>query len=448
MPPQPPTQQDPHHAVDLALRAGELLLSAGASAAEVTATCTVVARSCGLGRVECDITFTSITVSGHPAADAAPISGLRLVQRRELDYSRATAVHNVVGDLAAGRVTPPEADHRLRAIATARHPYRRWVVTGARAFLAAGVAVLLGAGPVVTAAAFGATVLVDLAIDRLGRRGLPPFFLNAAGGLIATSVALALVAADIGVRPSLVVAGGIVLLLPGVTLVGSVHDAITGFYVTASARAFETLLLTAGIISGVAVGLSIGVRLGVPMTMWDPSPSGLAEVPLQLAAAAAVSASFAVANYAPRRTLAPAAAAGALGWAVFVGLDQLRLSVTLATAAAAVVIGLGSFVMAARQRVPALVYVAAGIIPLLPGLAIYRGLRRLTEGDTLGGLTLLGTAIAIGLALAAGSLLGEYVAQSLRRTRLPGERRLTGLVQARGARARSVTGGGRGVARA
>ena len=434
MPSHRPGSPDAYRAVDLALRAGELLLSAGASAAEVTATCVAVARAGGLARVECDITFTSITVSGHPADDAGPVSGLRLVQQRELDYSRATAVHNLVGDLAEERISPSEADRRLLAITAARHPYRRWIVTGARALLAAAVALLLGAGAAVTAAAFGATVLVDLAIDRLGRRGLPAFFQNAAGGLIATSVALVLVAADIGVRPSLVVAGGIVLLLPGVTLVGAVHDAITGFYVTASARAFETFLLTAGIISGVAVALSFGVRLGVPAAMWDPPVAGLGEIPLHLLAAAVASASFAVANHAPRRTVPAAAAAGALGWAVFLGLDRLELSVTLASATAAVVIGFGSYALSARHRVPSLVYVAAGIIPLLPGLAIYRGLRRLTEGDTLGGITLLGTAITVGLALAAGSLLGEYLAQAVRRSREPAERRLTGLLRSRATR--------------
>ena len=426
--------QDAHRAVDVALRAGELLLSAGASAGEVTATCVAVARAGGLHRVECDITFTSITVSGHPADEAGAVSGLRLVQQRELDYTRATAVHNVVSDLTEGRIGPSEADRRLLAIATARRPYPRWVVTGARALLAAAVALLLGAGPAVTAAAFGATVLVDLAIDRLGRGGLPAFFLNAVGGFIAMAVALVLVASDIGVRPSLVVAGGIVLLLPGVTLVGAVHDAITGFYVTASARAFETLLLTAGIISGVAVALSFGVRLGVPVAMWDPAVAGLDEIPLQLLAAGMASASFAVANHAPRRAVPAAAAAGALGWAVFLGLDRLDLSATLASAAAAVVIGSGSYALSGRQRVPSLVYVAAGIIPLLPGLAIYRGLRGLTEGDTLGGITLLGTAITVGLALAAGSLLGEYLAQALRRQVAPAERRLTGLLRARAAR--------------
>src|SRR5690606_16567350 len=102
---------------------------------------------------------------------------------------------------------------------------------------------------------------------------------------------------------------------------------------------------------------------------------------------------------APRRTLPPAAAAGAAGWTVFAGLDALALAGATAAAAAAVVIGAGSYVFARWQRVPALVYVAAGIIPLLPGLAIYRGLRRLTEGDTIGGITLLGGAVTVGLAL-------------------------------------------------
>ena len=285
-----------------------------------------------------------------------------------------------------------------------------------------------------TAAAFGATVLVGLAIDALGRRGIPTFFQNAAGGLIAMSVALVLVAADLGVRPPLVVAGGIVLLLPGVTLVGAVHDAITGFYVTASARAFETFLLTAGIISGVAVALSVGVRLGIPVQLWDPPGDSIGKVPVQLFAAALAAGAFAVSSHAPRRTLLPAAAAGALGWGVFLALDRLQLSPTLASASAAVVIGLGSYAVARRQRVPVVVYVAAGIIPLLPGLTIYRGLRRLTEGDTLGGVTLLGTAVTVGLALAAGALLGEYLGQALRRTAAPAERHLTGLLQARSTR--------------
>jgi uncharacterized membrane protein YjjP (DUF1212 family) len=386
-----------------------------------------VAEAGGLERVECDITFTSITVTGHPGPDTAPVSDLRLVHQRELDYSRVTAAHNLVRDLVERRIGVLEADRRLRAVVRARRPYPAVVVTSARATLVAAVAVLLGAGLLVTAVAFAATVVIDLVIGALARVGLPVFFQNAAGGLIATAAALGLYAADTGVRPSLAVAACIVLLLPGVTLVGAVQDAITGFYVTASARAFETFLLTAGIISGIAVALSIGVRAGLPVRIGDPPIPGLDEVPSQLLAAAVVSASFAVANYAPRRTLPAAGLLGMLGWGVFVLVDRGLMSPPLATAAGAMVIGIGAYAIAAAQRVPALVHVAAGIIPLLPGLTIYRGMRRFVDGESIGGITLLGQAVAVGLALAAGAMLGAYIAQATRRGDPRHLRRLAGL---------------------
>jgi uncharacterized membrane protein YjjB (DUF3815 family) len=163
------------------------------------------------------------------------------------------------------------------------------------------------------------------------------------------------------------------------------------------------------------------VRLG------DPPVTGLDEIPGQLLAAAVVSAAFAVANHAPRRTVPVAGILGSLGWATFVAVDQVLLAPTIAAAAGAAVVGAGGYAAAARQRVPALVHVAAGIIPLLPGLTIYRGLRRFVEGDSVQGLTLLAEAIAVGLALAAGALLGEYLAQAARRGDPRHLRRLAGL---------------------
>lgn len=419
-----------HRVLDLALRVGDVLLSGGASASEVTASCVAVAEAGGLERVECDITFTSITVTGHPGPDTAPVSGMRLVQVRALDYSRVSTAHNLVRDLVEARIDVFEADRRLRAVVRARHPYPRTVVTTARATLVGAVAVLLGAGVLVAAVAFVATVVIDLVIGVLARAQLPVFFQNAAGGLIASTAALALYAADLDIRPSLAVAACIVLLLPGVTLVGAVQDAITGFYVTASARAFETFLLTAGIISGIAVALSVGVRAGLPVRIGDPPIPGLDQVPGQLLAAAVVSATFAVSNYAPRRTLPASGLLGMLGWGMFVLVEQALMSPPLAAATGAVLIGIGAYALAAAQRVPALVYVASGIIPLLPGLTIYRGMLRFVDGESIGGITMLGQSVAIGLALAAGALLGAYIAHAARRGDPRHLRRLAGLLPA------------------
>jgi uncharacterized membrane protein YjjB (DUF3815 family) len=199
-------------------------------------------------------------------------------------------------------------------------------VTAARATLAAAVVVLLGGGPEVALAAFGSTVVVSRVNRRLDARQLPVFYQNAVGGFIATAVALGLVAADVGLRPSLVVAGGIILLLPGAVLVGAVQDAITGFLVTASARAFEVLLLTAGIVAGVAVALDVGLRLGVDISISRASGASLDQVPVQVLAAGVAAAASAASEYAPRRTLPTAALAGALGYASLLGLRALDLS--------------------------------------------------------------------------------------------------------------------------
>jgi uncharacterized membrane protein YjjP (DUF1212 family) len=421
-----PEEREAYRILDFALRAGEVLLSGGAGAADVTATTMALANACGLQQVDCDITFTSITLVYVRAKDVAPVTSMRLVRRRVLDYTRVTEVHNLVDDLVEGRVDRDTAMRRLKEIRAARHPYRSWVVTGARAVLAAAIVALLGGGVFVTPAAFVATVLVDRVLLWLDARHVPHFYQNVVGGLIATSTALVLVAADLGVRPGLVVAGGIILLLPGSTLVGAVQDAITGYLVTAAARAFEVVLLTAGIVTGVAIGLEIGVRLDIPVVIAPAASFSLSQVPVQVIAAGLASAAFAAANYAPRRTIPAAGLAGALGWCALISTDPLAVSPAFQSAVAAMLVGFGSFALAHRQKAPPLVYLAAGIIPLLPGLTIYRGMLRLAEGDTVGGLGSLGGAVAIGLALAAGAILGEFLAQPARRDVRRFERRLVG----------------------
>lgn len=95
-------------------------------------------------------------------------------------------------------------------------------------------------------------------IDRLGRLlnriGTPLFFQRVFGAGIATLVAVAayLIA---GQDPTALVATGIVVLLSGMTLVGSMQDAVTGYMLTALARLGDALFLTAGIVVGILISL-------------------------------------------------------------------------------------------------------------------------------------------------------------------------------------------------
>ncbi len=84
-----------------------------------------------------------------------------------------------------------------------------------------------------------------------------------------------------------------------------------------------------------------------------------------------------------------------------------------------------SYTVAGWAEVPPLVIVVSGIVPLLPGLSIYRGLSLLGADDYTGILAMI-TAAAIAISLAAGVILGEYVAQPLRREARRLEQRLAG----------------------
>jgi uncharacterized membrane protein YjjB (DUF3815 family) len=86
------------------------------------------------------------------------------------------------------------------------------------------------------------------------------------------------------------------------------------------------------------------------------------------------------------------------------------------TAVAAIAIGFASRLFGARLHVPPVLLTAVGIIPLLPGLAVYSGLLALSRGepdDLDQGIASLVEAATIAIALAAGVLLGQLIAGRL-----------------------------------
>ena len=144
--------------------------------------------------------------------------------------------------------------------------------------------------------------------------------------------------------------------------------------------------------------------------------------------AALAAAAFAFSSYAPLRSLIPVAAVGAVGAAVFTLVQSIDLGPAWASAAAAIAVGAVSYSVAGRVRVPPLVVAVPAIVPFLPGLSIYRGLTFLADGGFFvsQGILALMTAISVAIALASGVILGEYVAQPLKREARRLESRLAG----------------------
>jgi uncharacterized membrane protein YjjB (DUF3815 family) len=120
-----------------------------------------------------------------------------------------------------------------------------------------------------------------------------------------------------------------------------------------------------------------------------------------------------------RRLVMPAGLIGAAAVAVSLAVGRVEGFGQLSAAGiAALVLGVAGRLLALRLGAPALVLVVPGSYGLLPGLAIFRGLYEMVNGSgpsagslsLQGGITTLLGAMAVLLAIAAGSVLGELLA--------------------------------------
>ncbi len=431
-----PESREIYQTLDLALRIGEQLMSAGAGAADVSATMLNVTHACGLRGVVADVTFTALSLSYQPSMEEPALMQMRQVTHREIDYEDLTMVDHLVRDLIAGDIERDEARTQLARIISSGHRLPRWAVTVGLGGVGAGVGMLLGGNLLVIVIAAVAAMGVDRLQRVMNRRRLPAFYQQVAGGLLATLVAVLTAAMPVHLDPSRVVTASIIMLLAGIGFMGAIQDALTGFPLTAGARILEAMLATAGVIAGVSGGLTLGKVVGVDLGRLTPGAAGWADLPYMTVGAGVCAGAFAFASYAPVRAIPPIAAIGAAAEIVnYLSLDR-GLGRAWASAVAAVLIGVVSYSVAGRTRVPPLVIVVSAIVPLLPGLSIYRGLSLLTTGGN--GLVPLISAAATATALASGVILGEYIAQPLRREARKLETRLAGPRLVGPLRARSV----------
>ncbi|MCY4726547.1 threonine/serine exporter family protein [Nocardioides sp. STR2] len=431
-------RHDVYATLDLALRIGEVLLSSGAGAADVTATMLAVTQACGVRHVSADVTFVDLTLRHQPSSDEPAALQVRSVTRRPVDYADLIEVDQTVSDLVAGAITRDQARDEVARIVSTGHQRHRWAVTLGWGVMGTGIALTLGGSPIVCLLAFAAACAIDGTQLLLPQHRIPAFYQQVAGGFVATAIAVTASATELELNPSRVVTAGIVMLLAGVGIMGATQDALTGFPVTASARLIDALLNTAGIIAGVGAGLTVGDLLGVGLTSFKPGAAGLAEVGVTVVGAAVAAAAFAFASYAPLRAMVAVALVGALGQGVLLAVDSSMVGRTWGSAMAAVTIGAVCYLVAGRFRVPPLVVVVPAIVPLLPGLDIYRGLALLAEGQD--GVLQLASALATALALAAGVILGQYLARPLKREAHRLETRLAGPRMVGPSRRRNGTG--------
>ncbi|KQX80784.1 MULTISPECIES: threonine/serine exporter ThrE family protein [unclassified Streptomyces] len=399
--------------LDLTLRIGELLLAGGEGAEDVEAAMFAVCRSYGLDRCEPNVTFTLLSISYQPSLVEDPVTASRTVRRRGTDYTRLAAVFRLVDDLSdpESHLSLEEAYRRLAEMRRNRHPYPTWVLTSASGLLAGAASVLVGGDLVVFVAAALGAMLGDRLAWLCAGRGLPEFYQFLVAAMPPAAIGIALTLANVEVKASAVITGGLFALLPGRALVAGVQDGLTGFYITAAARLLEVMYFFVGIVAGVLVMLYVGVQLGAHLN--PDAALGITKRPLwQIGASMLLSLTFAVLLQQERSTVLAVTLNGGVAWSVYGAMHYAgEISPVASTAVAAGVVGLFGQLLSRYRFASALPYTTAAIGPLLPGSATYFGLLAIAQNEVDAGLVSITKAAALAMAIAIGVNLGSEISR-------------------------------------
>lgn len=403
-----------HAVFDLSMRVGEGMLGNGAAASEVTATVLRIITSSGIRSVSVTVTFDEITISYLPAPEAAPFTRIRAAGQRIQNFARLEALESITERYVRGEVSLEEASARVHEIPAERRVYPSYLVTAGLALMGGSAAWGLGAGLLVTAAAIVTAAILSVVTEMLTQRRVPLFYVQAVGGFGASLAAVGVHMIDPHANSSIVVVACLIIFLAGLTSLGAMQDAITGWYVTASARILETLMLTTGLVVGVRAGLLVAEMIGADIAVNDSLPTTLSRVVTLAVSGLVVGLGYAVSVQVPRRSLIWCSALAAVTSVVVSLLADSGLDRPWAAGITALGAGTASVVLAERTRAPALMFVMAGVIPMVPGSRIYRGLLALGS-DLDSGAAHLFEAAAIAVALAAGAVLGQLLAARAQR---------------------------------
>ena len=407
-------------AIELAMRIGDMLASSGASAKDTVVMMRRICQVYGLSRAQLDVNYNVILASYYPGGGSPPFTAMRNVSPMVPNLSRVYAVNDLVNQIYGG-LSISKATKRFDKIRKADSAYPAWLAALAAGGISMSVQLLYTTSFKVLVLAWVTGFLVNRFVYLLGNRGMPTLFQQLFGGWLIVGIAAGFTWLNVHPRfnflgyvsPTTIAVGCIFQLVVGARFVAGIQDAIDGFYVTATARILEVVMMTAGLVVGLVTGMNLLRRLGVDVYISSDAPA-MGPIPAQFVAATLTAVLWAVSNFANRRTIVVTALVTILGWGTYSLALFLGTSQVMAFFAGPMVAALVTTILVRRfWQIPSFGVINAMGIPFVPGLTLYLGLIQLVgsssaEPDPSKGAATLGTAAAIALAISAGASLGVF----------------------------------------
>lgn len=196
------------------------------------------------------------------------------VQPGSADLGKLADLTDVMDDLAAGRITPEAADVRVRAIDERTHKLDGfWRILGT-ILIGCGGAGLLGGGVLEILLGGGLGLATGLLATLLGRGYTAAQLVAPVCATLVTLLAMLTGAyTDAALMPAII--GGVISLLPGMTLTTATRELATGHLVSGSSRLASAILTFVLLAFGLSIGSYLGAFLVTDIPVWYPSAQPL-----------------------------------------------------------------------------------------------------------------------------------------------------------------------------
>lgn len=401
--------EEQEKALQLATEAGHILLENGAEISRVEETMTRMASAYGVEDESFFVLSNGIIATGqhYARAEFIPIKGTQL--------AKVVGVNQLSRDVCAGECTLEQLEERIEAIR--KIPAKPWWEQVLGIALGVGSFCLLFGGSLVDGAmTFAAGLLLGCFMAFVSPL-LPRIFGNVFGGLVGGLLCIVAYRLGLGEHLPNMIIGTIIALVPGVPFTNGIRDMANEDYIAGATRLLDAFISFLCIALGVCVALIVDGRLwrgllllGAPMV-----DAFAAQWFVQLPAALVGTIGFSVLFGAPRRYYWGCGVCGMAGWALFVLLDGdmlasvAELTPVEAAVCASLLVGVLSQRLAQRLRCPTTLFLICGIIPLVPGGAIFWTAYYMVA-SRLGMAAEMGfVALKITIAIAAGIILADAV---------------------------------------
>lgn len=241
------------------LALGEAMLSAGAEPYRTEEAIERAGAGFGCASVQAFVTPPGLFITAQSAG--AFDTGVRRVRARALDVTRITQLNALARSAARGEIGPGACLSEIASLRARVTDYGAALEIAAGAIASAAYAWFIGAAPAEAGVAALAGIITVLLRRVALHHASERFFNLALSGFLA--VLLALGAASLWhMRGGVMVAGGLIVLVPGLAVSGVLRDLLAGDLLSAGAGALEAATSASALAAGAALAVGLAIGLG------------------------------------------------------------------------------------------------------------------------------------------------------------------------------------------